>query len=220
MSWVGADLSWIIIIGVIFALFVFLALWRRPRKKIRRYRRHIYLIGDTHFDHTNILKAKYSNRPFSNVQAMNWALVNNWNKTVKPKDTVHFLGDWTIKRHPRRARYWMRKLNGHIISIKGNHDKGQRGIRFYHHKIRHWGRYNFLLLHDPKEKQKSWEGWLIHGHTHNKSRKYPFINGKLKTINVSVELINYRPVSIDYILSLNIDSIRRMETINSKPERW
>jgi len=167
------------------------------------------------------MKPRYSNRPFPSVQAMNWALVKNWNKTVKPRDIVYFLGDWTIKRQPRRARYWMRKLNGHIISIKGNHDRGQRGVKFYHHRIRHWGGHKFLLLHDPKEKQGTWEGWLIHGHRHNKSMdRYPFINGGRKTINVSVELTNYRPISIDYILSLNIDSIRRMEKINSKPERW
>jgi len=50
--------------------------------------------------------------------------------------------------------------------------------------------------------------------------KYPFINGERKTINVGVELTNYRPISLDFLLSLNIGSIKRMETINSKPERW
>ena len=49
--------------------------------------------------------------------------------------------------------------------------------------------------------------------------KYPFINGERKTINVSVELTNYRPISLDYLLSLDIDSIKRMETISSNPER-
>jgi calcineurin-like phosphoesterase family protein len=161
---------------------------------------------------------------------MNRVLVKNWNKTVRPEDTVYFVGDWVVSRDPRRARKRVNKLNGHIISIKGNHDKGQRGIKFYHHKRRHWGGYKFLLLHwggykflllhDPKEKRSTWDGWLIHGHTHNKSRKYPFINGKLKTINVSVELTNYRPISLDYLLSLKIDSIRRMEKVSSKPERW
>jgi len=151
---------------------------------------------------------------------MNGALVKNWNNAVKPKDNVYFLGDWVVSRDPRRARKWVNKLNGHITSIRGNHDRGQKGIKFYNSRIRHWSRHKFLLLHDPKEKRSTWDSWLIHGHTHNNSRKYPFINGKLKTINVGVELTNYRPMSIDFLLSLNIDSIRRMETINSKPERW
>jgi calcineurin-like phosphoesterase family protein len=50
-------------------------------------------------------------------------------------------------------------------------------------------------------------------------RDYPFINGETKTINVGVELIGYKPINIDYLLSLDIDSIKRMDTINSKPIR-
>jgi len=48
---------------------------------------------------------------------------------------------------------------------------------------------------------------------------YPFIDGRWKTINVSCELINYTPVDIDWILDRDIDTIRRMETINSEPVR-
>jgi calcineurin-like phosphoesterase family protein len=163
---------------------------------------------------------------------MNWALVKNWNNTVKPWDIVYFLGDWALGRDARPARYWIRKLNGHIISIKGNHDRKQGGIRFYYWRTLHHKEYTFLLIHRPspndpgqtrKQKKKiaEWHGWVIHGHKHNNNmRNYPFINGKKKTINVSVELINYKPVSLDFLLSLNIDSIKRMETINSKPERW
>jgi calcineurin-like phosphoesterase family protein len=135
---------------------------------------------------------------------MDRVLVKNWNNTVKPKDTVYFLGDWAFGRGSRPASYWIRRLNGHIISIRILNYDGRK----------------LLLIHNPDKKHRTWHDWVIHGHKHNNSRKYPFINGKLKTINVSVELTNYRPVSIDYILSLNIDSIRRMETINSKPERW
>jgi len=35
-----------------------------------------------------------------------------------------------------------------------------------------------------------------------------------------VELINYHPLSLDKLLSLNIDSIRRMQTIDSEAEGW
>jgi calcineurin-like phosphoesterase family protein len=178
-------------------------------------KKRIYLIGDTHFDHANIIR--YCERPFSNVRVMNRVLVKNWNNTVKPKDTVYFLGDWAFGRHYRPPKHWIKKLNGHIISIKGSHDreKFRKSTVLFHNG------YRFLLIHNPSDKSKNWKGWVIHGHKHNNNmRDYPFINGQRKTINVGVELINYRPVSLDFLLSLNIDSIKRMATINSKPERW
>ncbi len=194
-------------------------------------KKRIYLIGDTHFDHANIIK--HVKRPFANVRLMNRALVRNWNNTVKPRDTVYFLGDWAFRRRgARAAKYWRRKLKGHVISIRGNHDRGQKGIRFKDFKVIRYQGYSFLLIHRPglndpgqnrKQKQKleEWHGWVIHGHKHNNNmRRYPFINGRLKTINVGVELTNYKPVSLDYLLSLDINSIKRMETISSKPERW
>jgi hypothetical protein len=49
---------------------------------------------------------------------------------------------------------------------------------------------------------------------------YPFINGERKTINVSADLINFTPVSLNYLLSLELSSIKRMRTIDSEPERW
>lgn len=207
--------NWIVIIGIIFILFVIFTLLHRRRRKAKG---HIYFVADTHFDHANIIR--YCRRPFANKRAMNRALVSNWNNTVRPQDTVYFLGDWAFGRGSKPAKYWMGRLKGHIVCIRGSHDGRQRGIKFYKFRKLHYGGYKFLLIHNPDEKLGNWDGWVIHGHKHNNSRKYPFINGKLKTINVGVELTNYRPISLDFLLSLNMDSIRRMETINSKPERW
>lgn len=50
--------------------------------------------------------------------------------------------------------------------------------------------------------------------------KFPFIDGKRKNINVACELIDYMPVDLDWILSLNFDNIERMDTINSTPKLW
>lgn len=81
----------------------------------------IWFSSDHHFFHTNILK--YCNRPFESVEAMNEALVVNWNSVVKPDDHVYHLGDfcfgnvekWNWCLEPGR-------LNGHIHLILGNHD--------------------------------------------------------------------------------------------------
>ena len=152
---------------------------------------------------------------------MNKFMVNNWNHTVGPKDTVYHLGDWSFGRGSRSPSYWRKKLHGHILSVKGDHDRKTKGMRFREYKVLRYGGYSFLLVHDPDKKPFDWHGWVIHGHKHNNNmRYYPFINGERKTINVSVELIGYKPVSIDNLLSLGLDSIRRMRTIDSQLERW
>lgn len=196
------------------------SLWERLISYVKGVgiRKSVYLIGDTHFDHANIVR--YCNRPFRNVQEMNETIVRNWNETVKDRDTLYFLGDWTFGRRHKPAKYWVRKLKGHIISIRGAHDWREKGIRFEDFKVLQYHGCSFLLIHDPNQ-AGDWHSWIIHGHKHNNNMsKYPFINGERKTINVGVELTNYRPISLDFLLSLNIGSIKRMETINSKPERW
>ena len=52
----------------------------------------IFWTSDSHYFHNNILK--YCNRPFGSVEAMNEALVANWNSVVKPDDHVYHLGDF------------------------------------------------------------------------------------------------------------------------------
>lgn len=179
----------------------------------------IYLISDTHFDHKNIIK--YCNRPFRTVTQMDQTIFYNWNNTVNENDMVYFLGDWSYGLGSRSSLYWEKRLNGQIISIKGSHD----GIQSRHHYknsiVLHKGNFHFLLIHNPDDRRSAWKGWIIHGHMHNNNiNRYPFINGETKTINVSVEMTDYKPVSLDYLLSLDLDSIKRMDTIDSKPEKW
>lgn len=120
-----------------------------------------------------------------------------------------------------KLRYWTGQLTGVKASILGNHDRNGGCIKFEKTKVLHVNEYSFLLIHNPEDRKTEWHGWIIHGHVHNNEMdRYPFINGEQKTINVSVELINYKPVSLSYLLSLRLDSIRRMQTIDSQPERW
>jgi calcineurin-like phosphoesterase family protein/2'-5' RNA ligase len=178
----------------------------------------IYLTGDLHLDHENIIH--YCARPFldSNVNEMNSVLVDNWNHVIQATNTVYFLGDLTFGRSSRPAEYWLSKLNGKIQFICGNHEYGVKNTQEY--VILNYQNHHFLLVHDPKNLPMQWGDWIIYGHIHNNNvKKYPFINGEKKTINVSVELTNYRPVSLDYILSLDLDSIERVDTIDSVPQR-
>jgi len=176
-----------------------------------------YIISDLHLDHANIIQ--FCARPFlySDVEEMNYVLINNWNNVVR-NNPIYFLGDLSFGRGSRPANYWLTKLKGDIHFIRGNHEAGVKNSKEY--EILDYKNYKFLLVHDPKNLPIKWDGWIIHGHKHNNDMKnYPFINGENKTINVSAELLNYKPLSLDFLTSIDLNSLKRMDTIDSLPER-
>jgi len=83
---------------------------------------NIWFTSDTHFGHENIIK--YCNRPFKTIREMDDALISNWNECVKPDDIVWHLGDFAMMRNPENI---LRRLNGHINLVYGNHDSKNRG---------------------------------------------------------------------------------------------
>jgi calcineurin-like phosphoesterase family protein len=197
-----------------------------PRPTQPKKGQKIFVVSDTHFDHANIID--YCSRPFRrsngsrDVESMNRTLINNWNRIISPNDIVYFLGDLAFGRGSRPPGYWLRRLNGHKIMVRGSHDRYIRGAKKVH--ILNYNGARFLLVHDPND-VRNWDGWVIHGHKHrdkngNCPSQYPFINGYNKTVNVNVELTGYKPVNLDYLCSLGLDRIKRMNTINSIPEKW
>lgn len=79
----------------------------------------IYLTSDTHFSHANIIE--YSKRPFANVDEMDEALVNNWNKVVTPKDIVYHLGDVIFSKN----HSILRRLMGNAMTEKNENNSLQ-----------------------------------------------------------------------------------------------
>lgn len=164
----------------------------------------IYFISDTHFDHENIIS--FCRRPFVDVESMNNVLVADWNRTVKLKDTVYFLGDLTFGRGRRPHRYWLDQLNGNITFIKGSHDDGCLDsvcLPIYDNLLIRLNDSKLLLIHDPDDVPSDYTGWVMHGHHHNNHpTEYPLVCFNRKTINVSVELIGYKPISSTRIIQL------------------
>lgn len=172
-------------------------------------KRKTWVAADTHFKHRNIIK--YCGRPFLDEKEMDDILRENWNSLINKNDIVYFLGDISLKKH----NSWLKKLNGKKMVIRGNHEPENLGKR---HEVIDYKGYRFSLIHNPKD-VTNFNGWSIHGHAHNKNlRKYPLINGQKKTINISMEVTNYKPISLDHIISLRPDKIKSMETILDKPE--
>jgi calcineurin-like phosphoesterase family protein len=78
----------------------------------------IYFTSDWHFSHYNVIN--YCKRPFTDVHEMNKSLTSLWNDTIKPEDTVYFLGDFAMNKNVVKVILPM--LNGRKILIPGNHD--------------------------------------------------------------------------------------------------
>lgn len=175
---------------------------------------NIYVIPDTHLGHANVIK--YCDRPFKNVEVMDQELARRWNRKVNKKEVVYFLGDFVFRGN---AGYWKSHLNGEKTFIRGNHDYKLKGT--IHSKIIEYNGYRFYLVHNPFEIPSDWNGWAIYGHKHNNNlSKFPFIDGERKRINVSVEVIDYSPVSLDYLISLNLPAIKWKKTLHSPTEYW
>jgi calcineurin-like phosphoesterase family protein len=80
----------------------------------------IFFSSDGHWNHANILQ--FCNRPFKDVNEMNYKLIENWNKKVPVDGLVFYLGDFAWGGY----EVWKNirnQLNGDIILIKGNHDQ-------------------------------------------------------------------------------------------------
>lgn len=159
---------------------------------------NVFLISDTHFFHERVIG--FSKRPFSNVDEMNEAMVDNWNKVIGKRDTVWHLGDLCFG--PPRNLQIVQRLHGQKNLILGNHD--QYGIRAYtdlFNKIEAAKKYDgYLLTHIPIHPDEfyRWEG-NVHGHLHVKEvLKSPHHPDK-RYFNVSVEKIGYTPIAWEEI---------------------
>lgn len=157
-----------------------------------------FVISDLHLGHANIIR--YAERPFESVGEMNRTIVDNWNRTIGPDDLVFFLGDMRFGKGSKPAWWWLRKLNGRIVFIRGHHDRGvwptTKGLNVVgvtDGVVARVGGKLLALTHRSDATPEGFEGWTVHGHIH---QKQPHISGKVKRVNVSVEVVDYTPVSL------------------------
>lgn len=173
----------------------------------------MYLVSDTHFAHANIIE--YCDRPFESEAHMNDHMLTEWNETIGPDDKVLFLGDLAMA-NDKESQKWFAQLNGDKIFLEGNHDSenGEALPLPVHDTFKFdYSKYSFFCTHyPPEETPEDFDGWTLHGHTHNNEMDtYPFINPENKTVNLSVELIGYTPIHIDELIEY-IEAGERLET--------
>lgn len=166
-----------------------------------------WVIADLHFGHANILKFKNSDgdliRPgFTDVDHMNWTIINNWNNLVSEKDKVYVLGDLAIN---RRYIPLIGNCLGRKVLVKGNHDifRLKDYLPYFEDVVSCMtSPHQYILSHVPVH-PLSLGRWKvnIHGHTHNNK---VLIEGTTKVdkryYSVSVEQTDMKPKSLDDIL--------------------
>lgn len=157
-----------------------------------------FIISDLHLNHYNIIQ--YCHRPFTSLNEMNTTIVERWNEVVNDNDMVYFLGDFCMG----KPGTWLSRMNGNILFIRGNHDRGLEGIHPVVESvvIRHNDE-EILLIHAKNYLKFPWDGWILHGHHHNNDlENYPFLHQQNKTMNVSAELLDYYPIELSKLLEM------------------
>lgn len=165
----------------------------------------IFVIGDTHFGHTNILtfKDSYGNivRKFNSIEEHDQTIIDNWNKVVKPKDKVYHLGDVSLNKQSVKL---IEQCNGTKVLIRGNHDLHPTKYYLQYFRdvygVRGLGDPKCILTHVPIH-PSSVERWLfnVHGHLHHNIIDDP------RYINVSCEQVNFTPINLREVLMNRLD---------------
>lgn len=165
-----------------------------------------WVAADHHFGHANILKFTRGEggpplRDFKTIEDHDETIILRHNRIVHPQDRVYMLGDVLIS---RRNRDILRRLNGRLVLVKGNHDIFKLPDYLpYFDDIRSCvvqkdGEGNKVILsHIPIHPECVGRfGTNIHGHLHYNKIDDP------RYICVSLEHTDYAPIQIHQALKL------------------
>ena len=153
--------------------------------------------ADYHLGHSNIIK--HCNRPFSSVEEMDEAIVNNHNKVVGPDDVFIHAGDFCLfKSYDRVMKNYINRLNGHKVFLMGSHDKwlskcdnirdiwkgevNKRYVVVCHYLMRIWP-----LSH--------YGSWHLYGHSHGKATHLE----EGKQLDIGIDSHNFYPLTFNQI---------------------
>ncbi|WP_248885557.1 hypothetical protein [Acidithiobacillus acidisediminis] len=157
----------------------------------------IFFTSDWHLGHKNIIR--YTQRPFSSIEEMESCLIGEWHSRVTRRDTVYFLGDFSVTNAQNRPRMEaiLASLPGHKILVVGNHDDGKIQGWDEEHRlldVRVDGKH-LLLCHYPLASWGDMRNILhLHGHTHGNGGRHPGM------IDVGVDVWGGRIVTLEDIL--------------------
>jgi calcineurin-like phosphoesterase family protein len=162
----------------------------------------IFLISDPHFYHANIIE--YEDRPFKDVNAMNFALISRWNNIVSKKDKIICLGDFAFA-NKEIVRGIVAELNGYKVLVMGNHDR--------RHSVKWWletgfnevsaypiiYKESYILSHEPVYLNSHMPYANIFGHVHGGKN---YADYSEQGFCACAERIDYTPIEWNEIIRL------------------
>ena len=164
-----------------------------------------FVTSDHHFRHGKIIE--HCNREFENANEMDEKMTGIWNETVSESDTVIHGGDIAFTNDQSVAEECFEQLDGQKMLILGNHDDSIDPESFNYPTVEqvriHNRGFRFWYTHRPESVPEYWTEWIIHGHVHNNE---PFIDYDKHTINVSVDVTEYKPIPVPKI----VDALKKM----------
>lgn len=188
------------------------------------------ITSDTHFGHANIIR--YCGRPFMSargdllVRHMDEVMIAHWNEVVSKDQLVIHLGDFSFM-----PDQYVRKLNGRILLVQGNHDKPSF-INLFYGVVQFLplqvGEFKCFLTHRPLVIDDEYDRkdavridpkiiddyqFILHGHKHGAWK----VRGK--HIDVGIDAWGGRMISCDELIrfmrQVKLGNIEDME-----PDKW
>lgn len=169
----------------------------------------IWFTSDTHFFHDK--EFLWGDRGFNSTEEMVEKIIENWNMVVSPEDEVYHLGDVMLS-DTERGLGALKRLNGKIHIIRGNHDSDQRAAAYLNcpnvvdvqwatmlkYKRRMFYLTHFYAVAKTPQSGGNKQGIIVlHGHTHQKNN---FTNNNYYVYHVGLDSHNLFPVSLDQII--------------------
>lgn len=179
-----------------------------------------WFTADFHLGHFNIIR--YCHRPFTDTKAMNEAILDRLNSSVKVNDVLYFLGDFCLGGHDDVLAYRKQISCRAIHFVEGNHDRTTRQLQ---QLFASWsslsevriGTQRIVLCHYA---MRVWPhhargGWHLYGHSHGNLPDEPLS----LSMDVGVDTHDFRPWHFDEIEAvMRIKGEARMQSVPKENE--
>lgn len=184
---------------------------QKPYKLCPDQYKNVYIISDTHFGHSNIIRYEHRDEKLNieTIEEHDNVLITNWNNVVKNGDLVLILGDFSFHKSEQTMEI-LKQLNGDKVLIEGNHDsiylddkKFDRSLfkAIYDYKETTYKGTKLVLMHymiqEFKHKDKDKNPYVqLFGHIHS----IPYIVPR-HSYNVGADINNYTPVKLELAIN-------------------